>query len=416
MADQPSGTDSVHRVVTGGQAVPELNLRHIRAVIIAAQENTLSAAALAVDLSQPALTQGVATIETKLAVRIFERLPHGLRLTREGEKIVIRFRRALDYLGDGMKSSSGISRRQNRPEHHLTLVQVKALLLLSETGGIAAAARMGDLSKPAILRPLKALEMLSQIELMEKNGRILTLSRAGHRMARKFRLGINELIIACREATCQADHISIGAMALARSMLLPVALAELARTAPLARMNVVDGSARELFSALRNGVLDLVIGALRDEPPPELRQELLLRDRIAVIGRVDHPLAGRRPSLEDLAKYPWIVGPHTSYLLERWQQIFDRASIERPKAPIQCASVTTIRGVLTRSDFLTLLSRDQIAIEMAAGLLAPIESEIPDTIRTIGVFTRKDWLPSALQERFLTQLRITAKTLHTERS
>ncbi len=56
---------------------------------------------------------------------------------------------------------------------------------------------MGDLSKPAILRPLKALEMLSQIELMEKNGRILTLSRAGHLMARKFRLGINELVIAC---------------------------------------------------------------------------------------------------------------------------------------------------------------------------------------------------------------------------
>lgn len=58
----------------------------------------------------------------------------------EGEKIVIRFRRALDYLGDGLKSSSVGPRRPNRPENHLTLVQVKALLLLSETGGIAAAA------------------------------------------------------------------------------------------------------------------------------------------------------------------------------------------------------------------------------------------------------------------------------------
>ncbi|WP_025884572.1 LysR family transcriptional regulator [Asaia prunellae] len=402
--------------MTNGLAIPELNLRHIRALIIAAQENSLSAAALAVDLSQPALTQGIGSIETKLAVRIFDRLPHGLRLTREGEQIVIRFRRALDYLGEGLKNGAAISRRQARPEHHLTLVQVKALLLLSETGGIAAAARMGELSKPAILRPLKALETLSQIELLEKNGRILTLSRAGHRMARKFRLGINELVIACREAARQTDHISIGAMALARSMLLPVALAELARTTPLAQMNVVDGSARELFSALRNGVLDLVIGALREEPPPELRQELLLRDRIAVIGRVGHPLAGHRPSLDELARYPWIVGPRTSYLLDQWQQIFDRAGIERPKAPIQCASVTTIRGVLTRSDFLTLLSRDQIAIEMSAGLLTPIESEIPDTIRTIGVFTRRDWLPSALQERFLTQLRMSARTLHMERS
>ena len=104
MAEQPSDTHSVHRLVTNGLAIPELNLRHIRALIIAAQENSLSAAALAVDLSQPALTQGIGSIETKLAVRIFDRLPHGLRLTREGEQIVIRFRRALDYLGEGLKT------------------------------------------------------------------------------------------------------------------------------------------------------------------------------------------------------------------------------------------------------------------------------------------------------------------------
>jgi LysR family transcriptional regulator of gallate degradation len=37
-------------------------------------------------------------------------------------------------------------------------------------------------------------------------------------------------------------------------------------------IDVVEGSWRELVEPLRDGVIDLMIGALRDEPPPDLAQ------------------------------------------------------------------------------------------------------------------------------------------------
>ncbi|WP_294356390.1 LysR substrate-binding domain-containing protein, partial [uncultured Sphingomonas sp.] len=91
--------------------------------------------------------------------------------------------------------------------------------------------------------------------------------------------------------------------------------------------------------------------------------------------------------------------------LDRWQQMFDHADKPRPDAPIQCGSVALIRGVLVRSDFLTLLSPDQVSAEIDSGSLVTIDSCVPDTMRTIGAITRRDWYPTALQEQFMTVLR-----------
>ena len=52
----------------------ELNLRHLRAVSAIVARGSMSAAAEAVSLSQPALTQGIAKLEQQLEVLLFERL------------------------------------------------------------------------------------------------------------------------------------------------------------------------------------------------------------------------------------------------------------------------------------------------------------------------------------------------------
>jgi len=118
---------------------------------------------------------------------------------------------------------------------------------------------------------------------------------------------------------------------------------------------------------------------------------------------------GLEVSYRDLTLYPWIVARRASGLLDRWQQLFDKAGMERPTAPIQCGSVALIRGVLVRSDFLTLLSPDQVRAEIDAGQLIEIKSDAPDTARTIGAITRRDFYPTKLQRLFLEELRAVAK-------
>lgn len=388
-----------------------LNLKHLRALTLIGRLGSLSAAGAAIGLSQPALTQALARLEQQFGTRLFDRLPQGMRPTEAGMTVLLRTERAMDHLATAVRVVSRLKHRVNRPELRLTAVQVRALLSLAENGSIAGAAHAIALSEPAVHRAIRELEQICETSLTERRGRRVGLTEPGRRMARDFALAMSELNAALQETAQQAVRVAIGAMALPRTILLPAAIAELWNTAPWAQVDVVDGSYGELVEALRSGSIDIVVGALRETPDPDLRQEMLLLDRITVIGRSQHPLAGKYPSLQELAYYPWIVGRRTSALLERWQQIFDSAGIPRPQAPIQCGSVTTIRGLLVRSNFLTLLSRAQVSAELEAGLLVPIPSAIPDTLRTIGIITRRDWVPTALQRSLLALFRQTAQQI-----
>lgn len=325
-----------------------------------------------------------------------------------------RIRRAIDHFEEELRLGVHAGGQGVRLKLHLTATQIRALLSLAETGSFSAAAKALGLSDPTVHRAVRELEQSCNIVITERRGRRVGLSEAGRRMSRGFALGVDELNVALQETAQQPDRVSIGAMALSRCMLVPVTLAELSQIAPYAEIDVVDGSYGELVEALRRGTVELVIGTLREPAPADLAQELLMYDRLTVVGRSDHPLAGKSPSLKELAVYPWVVGRRTSALLERWQQIFSEAGIPCPRAPIQCDSVTTIRGILIRSNFLTLLSRDQVTAELEAGSLTPIRSAIPDIMRTIGVITRRDWFPTALQQQFLDLLRHAAASMAPE--
>lgn len=83
---------------------------------------------------------------------------------------------------------------------------------------------------------------------------------------------------------------------------------------------------------------------------------------------------------------------------------------ELPEVSIECGSVLTIRELLLETDMLTLLSPDQLRVEIEAGLhltLAP-----PLAIeRTIGITTRRDWRPTAPQRDMITILHDVAQEL-----
>ena len=56
----------------------DLTLRHLRALSAVVTQGSLSAAAQAVGLSQPALTQGLRKLERQLEAQLFERRPDGV--------------------------------------------------------------------------------------------------------------------------------------------------------------------------------------------------------------------------------------------------------------------------------------------------------------------------------------------------
>lgn len=385
----------------------DLNLRHLRALDAIVTRGSMSAAAEAVSLSQPALTQGLAKLERQLEAALFERRPDGMTPTREGLVLALRASAALAHLAAAARAiARGGTRGFARPEQLMTATQLRAFLALADAGSFVSAAQATALSEPALHRAVRDLEQLGATVLVERRGRGVTLTAAGRRLARGVRLAAGEIaagIAGTRPGRAGPQRITVGAMPLSRAHLLPIAISGLVKAAPGATIDVVEGSWRELVEPLRDGVLDLMVGALREEPPADLSQRPLLVDPLSVIARAGHPLAGpEAPDLDQLARCPWVVGRTGTPLRTQWEQLW--GDMARPEAPIECGSVMIIREILRDSNFLTLLAPAQVSVEIESRVLTTIGPPLAGTSRTIGITTRAGWRPTELQERFIALL------------
>ena len=370
-----------------------LNLRHLRALASIARLGSISAAADAINLTQPAITQALAKLETQLGQPFFERRTNGMTATPSALLLAPRIERALDHIAS----------------HRVTMAQMRALIMLADRGSYASASATTGLAQPSLHRAIGDLSVALKRVLVERRGKGIMLTDQGRRTVRTFRLARAELEAGLTELASlqgvETGRITIGAMPLSRARLLPAAGSAFYRTYPDVRINIVEGSFQELIEPLRDGELDLIIGALRDPSPGEdVVQQPLFDDRPIVLGRVGHPLGQRSATIVDLALFPWTVPAPSAPLRVQWEKMFTDANVQPPNVPIECGSVITIRQILIDSDFLTLLSPDQVAVELEAGWLTKIADTPEGLTRTIGITTRHGWRPTGMQSAFVQSL------------
>lgn len=391
----------------------DLNLRRLDAIVAVLASGSISAAALAVNMSQPALTQAVAQLEQRLGQPLFERHPQGVRPTQAGELFLRRGKRGLDRLAESIRDTRRAARLPMlaHPERAVSATQLRAFAAVERTGSFAAAAREIALSQPSVHRAARELELVIGVPLLVHIGAAMRATPAGQRIARGIRLawtewqaGLEEVEALAREG---AGRIRLGALPLPRARLVPSALARFAPAHPGAQITVVEASYPELLSNLLGGEIDMLVGALRDPAPEGLVQRPLFANALFVVARAGHPLAGTCPDVRTLATYPWVVGARGAPMRNLWERLF--APTTRPASLIECASVLITRGLLLDGDWLALLSPDQFRLEEDAGLLTRIGDSIPGSRREIGVATRTDWMPTKTQAAFMDALHVAAR-------
>ena len=84
------------------------SFRRLRAFEAAAQTHSLSAAAQALRLSQPALTHSIAQLEGGLGARLFERGPEGVFLNAAGRVFQRRLARFFHQVRNALCSANGL--------------------------------------------------------------------------------------------------------------------------------------------------------------------------------------------------------------------------------------------------------------------------------------------------------------------
>ncbi|MEJ7925729.1 LysR family transcriptional regulator [Sphingobium sp. AN641] len=373
----------------------QLNIRHLMALPLVVRSGSISVAARAVNLTQPAITQGIAKLERQIGMALFDRVPGTLVATPAAHLLAERANNALRLLGN----------------RRATAAQIRAFVALAQYGSYAAAAGATGLAEASLHRAVADLSLALGTRLVDRRGRGVMLTRRGDEIARNFRLALAELRSGLAEIAAlqgrEVGHIAVGAMPLSRARLLPNAIATFLRDHAQVDFSVAEGSHAELLGPLRDGDIDMMIGALRDEPPgPDLVQTALFTDQPLILARPGHPLAQEagRPNPADLAAFPWVMAAEGTPLRGLWRHMFALADVELPKVPVECGSVITIRQLLGQTDFLTMLSPDQVAVELEAGWLVQLGVAPGVVNRIIGLTTRADWRPTPLQLKFMATL------------
>ena len=375
----------------------DLNIRHLRAVAAIVQSGSISAASQIVNLTQPAITQGIAKLERQLRLPLFERRSNGMAPTEAAMMLAPRVEAAVRLMN----------------ARHATAAQISAFLALARQGSYAAAANVTGLSEPSLHRSVGDLSLVIGQPLVERRGKGVALTHKGAQVARAFRLGEAELSSALVELAMlqgrEVGRITVGAMPLSRARILPEVVTDFHVNHPETGVAIIEGSYTDLVGPLRDGDVDLLVGALRMDGVEEgVIHYPLFQDRPVVIGREGHPLAssGEEITLSEMAGYPWIIAASGTPLRAQWQAMFEAEGLVVPRVPIECGAVMMIRQILRDTDFLTLLSPDQVAVELEANWLVKIADAPGNVARSIGITTRSDWRPTPLQSAFLDTLKM----------
>ncbi len=389
----------------------DLNLRHLRAFSEVCRHGSITEASGIVFLSQPAITQGLAKLEDQVGARLFLRSGRGLAPTSEGKLFRFRADRALEMLENGAGEAYRRA-RIGRPEAvttRMTNGQLRALIAIDSNRSYSAAARALGLAQPTVYRAARDLELAVGLTLFEKTQTSISLTRAATVIARAARLMLAEIDqglqeIAHRRGTGVA-RMRIGALPLARSTVLPEVIERIATTAPGLKVHIIDGLYTELMRALRQGDLDIIVGALR-MPNADADQEVLFQDHLGIFCGPNHPLLTETGDLRArLADFTWVLPPLGAPTRKYFEDTLPEVAATAESGLVETSSMVMVRGLLESGQRLTIISRNQVATEVRTGLMYELPLALEDAPRPIGLTKRPGWVPTSVQQSFIDALR-----------
>jgi DNA-binding transcriptional LysR family regulator len=193
----------------------------------------------------------------------------------------------------------------------MTLVQLRHLIALAQTGSFSRAAQAQFLTQPALSRSIRALEDELGMALFDRVGRRIELTAFGRATLERARLLVSdaEELQGSGRRSLEGERgvLRIGMGSGPGAMLMTPLLMTIALEHPQVHVEIARGGTELLVQSLRARTLDaLVVDARSLKPAPDLRAELQFEMRGAFMVRRGHPLTKLRGGVrfEDAGRYP----------------------------------------------------------------------------------------------------------------
>lgn len=400
-------------------------LKKLRAVQAVSETGHTVGAASRLHLSQSAVVRSVQDVETAIGCAIFERSARGMHPTPPGRQISRRIGRALDLLAqadrlhpnDREDIASPRAWHASRLAASASFQHLRAFLALKNTAHLKHAAAELGVSLSALHQTLNQLEHLAGQTLYQRGQSGIRLTEQGERAERFFKLALAELAQADEEISAlQGDlraRIAIGILPYSTGLFLPQALESVLSHYPGLQVTAIDGTYESLLHKLRHAEIDLLVGALRKQPPfADVVQQPLFEDPMCVVGRLHHPLGQHRlGGLRDLIHAAWIMPMPGTPAQAAFDEAFRAEGLSPPETGLRVNSPFLIQALLSASDRLALMPLRQTQQEEKTGRLSILPLAIRHAPRLVGITTRRDYLPSPASQMLLEQIHAVAQTL-----
>ena len=263
----------------------------------------------------------------------------------------------------------------------MTLVQLRHLISLAQTGSFSKSAGMLSLTQPALSRSIRALETELGQPLFDRIGRRSELTPFGRdavERARELVLAADDLRDSGRLAVDgQHGVLRVGMGSGPGAMLMTPLLLKMAHERPRLRLEIARGGTDLLVQALRERVLDaLVVDARSLRPAPDLHAQFLHEMAGAFMVRRGHPLARRRGAagFDELLRYPLASTPLSDEVARVLVERYGPQAHPSISVTLRCEEIASLVEVARRSDAVLLAIRaaapDLVELKMQPALAA----------------------------------------------
>ncbi|MEE4205272.1 MAG: LysR substrate-binding domain-containing protein [Erythrobacter sp.] len=251
--------------------------------------------------------------------------------------------------------------------------RLRHFLAVYELGSIGRACEKLLLTQPALSKSIRQLEDELGVRLFDRTPMGVVPTVFGNALARHAKA----IEVQFRNAEAQIQslkgkaqgHVTVGIGPSVARNILPVATRTLHNLQPEIALTVIEGLVDDLLPRLRRGELDLIVGSWPPIADPMFITETVLVDRLEVVARAGHPLAGKPVLRSELLNYPWALPPAS----QKWRQALDDLFLERaldpPKAQVVSNSAGYLEALIRSSDHISFLPRQLLDVENDDGLV-----------------------------------------------
>lgn len=246
----------------------------------------------------------------------------------------------------------------------MTLVQLRHLISLAQTGSFSQSAAALHLTQPALSRSIRALESELGQPLLDRIGRRSELTPFGREAVERARalvMDADDLRDSARRADeAQGGLLRVGMGSGPGAMLMTPLLLKMAQERPRLRVDIARAGTDLLVQDLRERNLDaLVVDARSLRPAPDLHSQHLHGMRGCFMVRRGHPLARMRKGVgfEALLAYPIASTPLSDEVARVLVERYGPRGHPSQLVTLRCEEIPSLVDVARHSDAVLLAIR-----------------------------------------------------------